>query len=160
MSNFAIYPNTRLSRLVRAQTEGEIMALCDGHDVREDAKGDVASEFFFNRAWTTFNSILDFYRLGSLHLPIETCAMVFKDDLAFWGIDELYLDPCCALKYYPEIEACHKEFKSERLAKKQEEDRQKYENFGESTVGRVRGTLWKMTEYPESSRKAQVPISR
>ena len=27
------------------------------------------------------------------------CAMVFKTDLEFWGIDELAMEPCCALKY-------------------------------------------------------------
>ncbi len=32
---------------------------------------------------------------------------VFQD-LEYWGIDELLLEPCCALKYYPEIELCVK----------------------------------------------------
>ena len=81
---------------------------------------------------------------------------MFKADLAFWGIDELFMDPCCALKYYPEIESCQKEVKSDLLAKKMEEDRKKYENFGESMIGRVRGTLWNIMEYPESSLAAQV----
>ena len=28
-----------------------------------------------------------------------------KDDLEFWNINELLLEPCCALKYFPDIEA-------------------------------------------------------
>jgi hypothetical protein len=38
----------------------------------------------------------------------QACALVLKADLAYWGIDELFMDPCCALKYYPEIEQCTK----------------------------------------------------
>ena len=26
-----------------------------------------------------------------------------KDDLEFWNINELLLEPCCALKYFPDI---------------------------------------------------------
>ena len=36
------------------------------------------------------------------------CALVTKAELEYWGIDELLLEPCCALKYYPEIELCCK----------------------------------------------------
>ena len=151
-SNFAILPRTRLSRIVRAYTEAQILELCDSY-----VDGPI-KEFYFNRNWTTFNSILDFYRIGTLHLTVDTCAMVFKDDLAFWGIDELYLDPCCALKFYPEIEACFKEFKGEQEAKKREEDRKRYENFGETCIGKCRGTLWRITEYPETCLAAQVMV--
>ncbi len=91
-----------------------------------------------------------------MHLNTETCALVFKNDLAFWGIDELFLDPCCALKYYPEIEVCQKEIKGDLLAKQREADRKTHENFGDSWWGRVRGTLWTISEYPESSLAAQV----
>ena len=27
-----------------------------------------------------------------------------QKELEFWHIDELTIEPCCALKYYPEIE--------------------------------------------------------
>ena len=33
---------------------------------------------------------------------------VMKYDFDFWGIDEMFLEPCCALKYYPEMEVCSK----------------------------------------------------
>ncbi len=66
------------------------------------------------------------------------------------------MDPCCALKYYPEIEACQKEVKSDLMAKKLEEDRKRYETFGGNPWGRIRRTVWNLTEYPESSVAAQV----
>ena len=71
-SNFSILPRTRLSRLARAYTKEQILSLCDGY-----TEGEV-KEFYFNRNWTTFNSILDFYRKGTLHMSTETCALVFK----------------------------------------------------------------------------------
>ena len=154
--NFAYLPRTRLSRLMRASTTEEILALCDGFTTKED--GHSQPEYFFNRSWTSFNSILDFYRMGNLHCSVETCAMVFKEDLAFWAIDELFLDPCCALRFYPELEACHKEVKGQKEAKQRADDRKFYENFGETKFGKVRSKLWSMTEYPESSISAQVWI--
>ncbi len=40
------------------------------------------------------------------HLSSSGCALVLQKDLEYWGIDELMMEPCCALKYYPEIEIC------------------------------------------------------
>ncbi len=65
-------PRSRLARLVRATTEEEVLRLCDGYMAGE------TPEFFFNRSWQSFNSILDFYRKGTLHMSTEMCALVFK----------------------------------------------------------------------------------
>ena len=35
---------------------------------------------------------------------IYFCAISRKDDLEFWNINELLLEPCCALKFFPDIE--------------------------------------------------------
>ncbi len=51
-SNFNIFPNTRLGKLVRARTEEDILNLCDGY-----LEGEVP-EYFFDRNWHSFNSIL------------------------------------------------------------------------------------------------------
>ena len=40
------------------------------------------------------------------HLTSTGCALVLQKDMEYWGIDELMMEPCCALKYYPEIETC------------------------------------------------------
>ena len=64
----------------------------------------------FNRSvenGTKYNPYLTF-RNGTLHLMSGVCALVTKAELEYWGIDELLLEPCCALKYYPEIELCCK----------------------------------------------------
>ena len=84
-SNFNIYPNTRLGKLLTAKTESEILNLCDGYK-----PGDIP-EFFFDRNWHSFNSILDIYRTGVLHLNTDLCALVLQKDLEYWQIDELIL---------------------------------------------------------------------
>ena len=66
------------------------------------------------------------------------------------------VEPCCALKYYPEIEICVKEQKGEQEAKRKEAQRLEDENFGSHIVGRVRTYLWNLMEYPETSKAAQV----
>ena len=61
--NFAVLPTTRLSRLIRAGSDRQvILSLCDSY-----TPGD-PPEYYFNRNPSTFNAILDFYRLGTLHL--------------------------------------------------------------------------------------------
>ena len=82
------------------------------------------------------------------------------------------IEPCCALKYYPEIEQVGiagdlktlqqflkqavKEKKGEEESKAKEAARQADENFGKSKLGKFRTFVWNLMEYPETSRAAQV----
>ena len=36
--------------------------------------------------------------------PTPGCAMALRRDFEYWGLDELLIEPCCALKYYPALE--------------------------------------------------------
>ena len=83
-------------------------------------------------------------------------AVTTRDDLAYWGLDELVLEPCCAVKFYPEIEVCIKEINMEESEKQREIEREKLEDWGDSFVGRYRKILWNLFEYPSTSRAAQV----
>ena len=56
-----------------------------------DMASSVRAEFFFDRNWHSFNSILDIYRTGVLHLNTDMCALVLQKDLEYWQIDELIL---------------------------------------------------------------------
>ena len=60
--NFVHFPGTRLSRLARAKNTKQILKLCDKY-----LPGEIP-EFFFDHNWIGFNSILDVYRIGTLHL--------------------------------------------------------------------------------------------
>ena len=53
-----------------------------------------------------YHFITDIYRTNMFHLTSTGCALVLQKDMEYWGIDELMMEPCCALKYYPEIETC------------------------------------------------------
>ena len=53
-------------------------------------------EPFVQKQWSSnnfssrsFNSILNFYRTGCLHVIDEMCIMAFSDDLEYWMIHEV-----------------------------------------------------------------------
>ena len=98
-------------------------------------------ELFFNRSWLSFDQILNFHRTGSLHFDAEICALVYKTELEYWGVDELLMDPCCALKYYPDIELCVSELNGEEKAKQRQAIKEQEEDFGETRLGKLRKTL-------------------
>ena len=101
----------------------------------------------------TGSRICDIFRTSGL---LGMCALVTKCDLEYWGIDELLLEPCCALRYYPEIELCVKEVEGEEISRKKTKERRQAEDFGPSKIGKIRKYLWNLTEYPETSKAAQV----
>jgi hypothetical protein len=47
------------------------------------------------------------------------------------------MEPCCALKYYPDIELCVNEMYGEEKSKEKQQRREKEENFGDSTAGKT-----------------------
>ena len=71
----------------------------------------------------------------------------------------MHLFPTSFFAYwFSERETCQKEMEGQRLAKIRVDKRKKEEDFGESTVGRIRTYLWNLTEYPETSKAAQVSL--
>ena len=54
--NFAYWPSTRLSKLVRATNSNDILKYCDGFYENTSRK---CIEFYFKSNWSNFNSILD-----------------------------------------------------------------------------------------------------
>ncbi|XP_066522903.1 potassium voltage-gated channel subfamily C member 1b isoform X2 [Hoplias malabaricus] len=85
-STLRTLPGTRLARLA------------------EQANG-VESDFFFDRHPGVFAHILNYYRTGKLHCPADVCGPLYEEELAFWGIDETDVEPCCWMTYRQHREA-------------------------------------------------------
>ncbi|XP_069135452.1 potassium voltage-gated channel protein Shaw-like [Argopecten irradians] len=77
-------PDTRLGKLSE-----------DSDEYCEETK-----QFFFDRNPDFFNSLLDFYRTGELHLPNVYCGATLRNELPFWELSEENLSPCCLQVYY------------------------------------------------------------
>lgn len=157
--HLANFPGSRLWKLAHANTPEQILLLCDRYKPGRDSDSGLdfeAAEYFFDHNYTSFAEILDAYRTGHLHLQATNCAYTTREDMAYWGLDELLVEPCCAVKYYPEIEICVKEIDTEESEKQREIEREKVEDFGSTWYGKMRKSLWNLFEYPSTSRGAQV----
>ena len=100
--SFLPYPDTRLGKMINSLDIKDILECCD-----EFLPGD-PPEFFFDYNPDSFPGILEMYRTGKFHIPDggRQCAFVMRRDFTYWGLDELNLEACCALKYYPQIGVC------------------------------------------------------
>lgn len=81
-------PLARLERLRACRGHDELLRVCDDYDVSRD-------EFFFDRSPCAFRAIVALLRAGKLRLLRGPCALAFRDELAYWGIDEAHLERCC-----------------------------------------------------------------
>jgi len=138
-------PRSRLGKLVQATTHHHILTLCDTYSL-------VDNEYFFDRHPRSFNSILNFYRTGKLHVIDEMCVLAFSDDLEFWMIDEVFLESCCQNKYNTRKEHVVEEMKKEANNIKKEVE----ENFGDGKFVKYQRCLWDLIEKPHTSFAAKV----
>jgi len=109
----------------------------------------------FSDVWKDLSAEINFPSRHKVHFFF----LLLRQDLEYWGVDELLLEPCCALKYYPEIELCVKEVEGEERSRAKQAERKATEDFGDTRVGRARKWLWNLTEYPETSFAAEVRTS-
>jgi potassium voltage-gated channel Shab-related subfamily B member 1 len=138
-------PDSRLGKIRNAKRIEELRQLCDDVDVDKN-------ELFFDRHSASFAAVLNYYRTGKLHLVEDLCVLSFRDDLAYWGIDESYLESCCHLKYHQKIEAIMEEIRKEEEAEKEKVTSEKF-------VGcfpKVRKKVWDLMENPQTSTAARV----
>ncbi|BHF83571.1 hypothetical protein SprV_0902671400 [Sparganum proliferum] len=76
-------PATRLSRLTEALANYD----------------PVLNEYFFDRHPGVFAQVLNYYRTGKLHYPVDVCGPLFEEELEFWGLDSNQAKPCCWMTY-------------------------------------------------------------
>ncbi|XP_030638639.1 potassium voltage-gated channel subfamily V member 1 [Chanos chanos] len=139
----ASHPETRLGKLALSNRDSAL-DLCDDADLLEN-------EFFFDRNSQTFQYIMNFYKTGHLHVREELCVVSFLQEIEYWGIDELRIDPCCRDKYYR-----RKEMKESLDIRRDVEvmDNDE-EDFSGVLCQDLRQRLWDLMEKPDSSAAAK-----
>ena len=141
----SLVPLSRLGLLSRARTHQEIISLCSDYSI-------VENEFFFDRHPRSFNTILNFYRTGKLHLADEMCVLAFGEDLHYWGLSTEHLDACCYDKFIGKRELVIEQMEgNSRKVKKEEED-----DFGDGKFAKYQKMIWDLMEKSETSTAAQV----
>ena len=142
-------PRTRLGRLRSCRTEADLLAICDDYTIGDPM------EFYFERHPRSFSSVLNFYRTGHLHLVDEMCVMSFSDELDYWGIDELFIEPCCQHRYHQLKDHVHDEMRKEAdCLRFREDDDSQY--FGSDVYSQLRQRAWNLLEKPQTSGAARV----
>lgn len=138
-------PHSRLDLLSKAKTDAEILQYASEYNL-------VDNEYFFDRHPRSFNTILNFYRTGKLHVADEMCALAFRSDLDYWGIDEAYIESCCVERHVTKREGVMEamEQTSGGLETAEEED------FGTGKFAKHQKALWDLIEHSESSKAAEI----
>ena len=86
-------PNSRLGSLNGASTKEDLLNFCDDYNLER-------LEFYFDRDPTLFNYILNYYRIGKLHISNDACPVTLSKELFYWKIDNPKMDLCCEEKLY------------------------------------------------------------
>ncbi|KAF7244608.1 Potassium voltage-gated channel subfamily G member 4 [Varanus komodoensis] len=134
------FPSSRLSKLKFCSSYEEILQLCDDYD--EDSH-----EFFFDRNPGAFGMIVSFLAAGKLMLLRDTCALSFREELRYWGIEESNLENCCIRKLFQ---------KAEELAEARKEEEMQRERGAscsleeETKFGQFMSKLRDMVDNPQS----------
>ena len=83
------FPSSRLGRLHDCSSNTAMLEICDRYILTD-------SEFFFDRSPRHFESILNLYRTGQLHLVEGVCVQAFAEELAYWGLGTCRITGCNA----------------------------------------------------------------
>ena len=109
------------------------------------------------------SDILNFYRTKSLHWYILllsfcksdqifvsarlTCPLSYSRELAYWGVSDLYMEPCCQKTFQK---------KKEMMKKAKQMEEMDIFQFPKTTIGRIRKWWWYLLEYPNFSIKSRI----
>ena len=134
----------------------------------------VLGEYFFDRHPRIFSEVLNYYRIGKLHCPVDVCSALFQEELSYWGINDRDIEPCCWVLYKRQIntEETLKTFHLDSARRSSGEEAKQVERkrtivslFGSEIVlnrnlwegwRRFRPKVWSLLDDPRSSIAAKV----
>ncbi|CAD5111689.1 unnamed protein product [Dimorphilus gyrociliatus] len=111
-------------------------------------------EYFFDRHPGVFSTVMDYYRSGELHVPLDVCGAVVKRELNYWQVDERLIEPCCWISYssYIDNQKTLSDF-TQSVAKEQAE----LDTFNRlAGWRRTQARIWMLLDHPRSSRWALI----
>ncbi|OZC12245.1 hypothetical protein X798_00766 [Onchocerca flexuosa] len=130
----------------------------------------VLNEYFFDRHPGVFALILNYYRTGKLHYPMDVCGPLFEEELKYWGLDANDVEPCCWMTYTQHrdtqevlttLDKLDIDFDESRL-KDPEEVYQRfgweddYHNHSLSRWQKLKPKIWHLFDEPYSSNGAKI----
>ena len=71
----------------------------------------------------------------------------FCEELEYWGLDDLHLEPCCQYEFYR---------MKQYLPGDKEEEKEQVDEFGPSAIARARKFVWELFEEPNKSKLGKV----
>ncbi|XP_038626789.1 potassium voltage-gated channel subfamily G member 2 [Tachyglossus aculeatus] len=108
-ASLARCPLGRLERLRACRSHDDIMRVCDDYEAG-------GNEFFFDRNPCAFRTLMSFLAAGKLRLLREACALAFRDELDYWGVEEERLERCCLHR----LRRCQREEEEEEEQEREE----------------------------------------
>ncbi|KAK3577886.1 hypothetical protein CHS0354_014559 [Potamilus streckersoni] len=136
LSTLQKWPNTRL------------------HSIADTAKASGKREFYFDRNPQIFVHILNYYRIGKLHIPSDICGPMAKAEIDYWGLDDKKIEQCCWVNYisYEDTMSMLQKFEMDEEAR----CKPAYIDDHGSFWARTRPKLWKAFLDPYTSKKAMI----
>ncbi|VDN01842.1 unnamed protein product [Thelazia callipaeda] len=134
----------------------------------------VLNEYFFDRHPGVFALILNYYRTGKLHYPLDVCGPLFEEELKnklqYWGLDANEVEPCCWMTYTQHrdteevlttLDKLDIDFDEDRLKDEEELYRrfgweEDFHNHSLSRWQRLKPKIWYLFDEPYSSNGAKV----
>ncbi|CAD5224139.1 unnamed protein product [Bursaphelenchus okinawaensis] len=128
----------------------------------------VLNEYFFDRHPGVFAQILNYYRTGKLHYPLDVCGPLFEEELKYWGLDANEVEPCCWMTYTQHrdtqevLQTLDKLDIDDEALNNQEELYRRfgweddYHNQSLSAWQKLKPKLWRLFDEPSSSQGAKI----
>ncbi|XP_036364621.1 potassium voltage-gated channel protein Shaw-like isoform X3 [Octopus sinensis] len=114
-----------------------------------------SNDYFFDRDPSLFSSVLEYQRTGVLHIPVNVCGKVARQELEFWGIDESCIEKCC----WSTFDSWNSTY--DALKQLEEAQNRTFNQYTESKIagmkyGKMRAAIWNFLSNPRSSNGAKI----